>query len=79
MKDKNIRLCPICEYSQYDVIGDRGWNCLNNRSNHYTRFWDLPVVTDCECFRFATGSCRKWAEEEVKRAEAKQQTTLGDF
>ena len=37
------------------------------------------LSSDCDVFQFATGSCRKWVEYEFKKAEAKKQTTLGDF
>lgn len=81
MKHKNIPLCPICEYGLYDAINERGFNCNNRKSDHFCRDWGLPFknITDCDVFQFATGSCRKWVEYEFKKAEAKKQTTLGDF
>lgn len=80
MQHKNIELCPLCEYSVYDAIDEKGWNCNNPNSKHFTRNWNLDInITSCDCFMFATGSCKKYVEYEVKKAEAKQQTTLGDF
>lgn len=80
MQHKNIELCPLCEYSVYDAIDEKGWNCNNHNSKHFTRNWNLDInITSCDCFMFATGSCKKYVEYEVKKAEAKQQTTLGDF
>lgn len=80
MQHKNIALCPLCEYSQYDAIDEKGWNCNNRESKHFTRVWNLDInITNCDVFQFATGSCRKWVEYEFKKAEAKKQTTLGDF
>ena len=79
MQHKNIELCPLCEYAVYDAIGEKGWNCNNHDSRHYNRNWNLIMPTECNCFQFATGSCKKWVEHEIKKAEAKAQTTLGDF
>ena len=80
MQHKNMELCSLCEYSVYDAIDEKGWNCNNRESKHFTRNWDLNInITNCDVFQFATGSCRKWVEYEFKKAEAKKQTTLGDF
>ncbi len=80
MQHKNIALCPLCEYSQYDAIDEKGWNCNNRNSKHFNRKWNLDIsITSCDCFIFATKSCKKYVEYEVKKAEAKAQTTLGDF
>ena len=81
MQNKKMALCTLCEYSIYDAIEEKGWNCSNRNSKHFTRKFDLPMksIEICEVFQFATKSCRKWVEEEIKKVEAKAQTTLGDF
>lgn len=80
MQHKNIDLCPLCEYSIYDALDEKGWNCNNRNSNHFTRNWDLDInITSCDVFQFATNSCKKWVEYEFKKEEAKKQTRLGDF
>ena len=80
MQHKNMELCSLCEYSVYDAIDEKGWNCINVNSKYRTRNWNLNInITNCDVFQFATGSCRKWVEYEFKKAEAKKQTTLGDF
>ena len=80
MQDKQISLCPLCQHSIYDAINENGWNCKNRNSNHYTHEWDLDItIMVCDVFQFATASCKRWVESEFKKAEAKKQTTLGDF
>ena len=80
MQHKKIQLCPLCEYSIYDAICEKGWNCNNRNSRHFTRNWNLDIsITVCDVFQFAVNNCRKWVEHEVKKREAKAQTTLGDF
>lgn len=80
MQHKGMELCPLCEYSIYDAINGKGWNCNNRNSKHSTRNWNLDItITICDVFQFATNSCRKWVEHEIKKVEAKAQTTLGDF
>lgn len=81
MKDKNMQLCIICEYAVYDAIQERGFNCNNRESSHFCRDWSLPVasITSCTGFCFAVPSAKRWVEDQVKRNEAKAQTTLGDF
>ena len=80
MQHKNMELCHLCEYSVYDAVNEKGWNCNNRNSKHFTRKWDLDItIMVCDVFQFATASCKRWVESEFKKAEAKKQTTLGDF
>lgn len=81
MQHKNIELCPLCEYSGYDGINEKGWNCNNHDSKHFTRNWNLQMdsIRSCDVFQFATNSCKKWVEHEIRKKDEKAQTTLGDF
>ena len=80
MQNKKMALCTLCEYSIYDAIEEKGWNCSNRNSKHFTRRWDLDInITHCDVFQFATNSCKKWVEHEIRKKDEKAQTTLGDF
>ena len=81
MQDKNMCLCPLCAYSVYDGLGEKGWNCTNRKSDNCTFDWDLQVdnIRTCSIFKFAYTGLQKLTEKQLKRLDEKKQTTLMEF
>ncbi len=81
MQDKQISLCPLCQHSIYDAINENGWNCKNRNSNHYTHEWDLHIddIVMCDVFSFAYPGLKGVIEKQLKREDAKKQTSLLEF
>ena len=75
-KTRDKRICTSCKYSSYDALEEKGWNCNNRESRHYTKNYDLTLQEDCKHFQFAVSSMEKHAKNIVKENEAKAQTTL---
>ena len=75
-KTKDKKICISCKYSTYDAVEEKGWNCCNKESEHYTNNYDLSLQEDCKFFKFAIPTMERIAKQIIKEEAAKAQTTL---
>ena len=75
-KTKDKKICVSCKFSSYDALEEKGWNCNNQESEHFTRNYDLILQEDCRLFKFAIPTMERIAKQIIKEEDAKAQTTL---